>query len=186
MPHGVSFALSLPPTRTECSEFWGARARDAHSAESRDCWKTGRYDQMSRACTRSRMRPRLGRASPGTYRPVGQERQNAGHTARSCFVWPRHLQRVTYLLANGWAYCKRADGPPFSKLARTAIDHAHVHEGRSRHDFRQLADKAREVGTPTCATEHLWTCTLADRDKHKSGTTTPSLARKPDTLRTGP
>src|SRR5260370_15221821 len=24
-------------------------------------------------------------------RPVGRERQGAGHTARSCFVWPRHL-----------------------------------------------------------------------------------------------
>src|SRR6202166_4087435 len=24
-------------------------------------------------------------------RPVGRERQNAGRTARSCFVWPRHL-----------------------------------------------------------------------------------------------
>ena len=32
-------------------------------------------------------------------RPVGRERQDAGRTARSCFVWPRHLQRVTYLLA---------------------------------------------------------------------------------------
>jgi hypothetical protein len=28
---------------------------------------------------------------------VGREPQDAGHTARSCFVWPRHLQRVTYL-----------------------------------------------------------------------------------------
>src|SRR5260370_784041 len=67
------------------------------SAESRDCWKRGRYDQTSRPCTRSRMRPRPGRTSPGTCqgfmgcRPVGRERQDAGHTARSCFVWPRHL-----------------------------------------------------------------------------------------------
>ena len=29
---------------------------------------------------------------PGTCRPVDWERQDAGHTARSCFVWPRHLQ----------------------------------------------------------------------------------------------
>jgi hypothetical protein len=71
----------------------------------------------SRPCTRSRMRPRPGRTSPGTCqgfmgcRPAGRERQDAGHTARSCFVWPRHLQRVTYLLAYGWADCKRAEGP---------------------------------------------------------------------------
>src|SRR4029077_18973650 len=38
---------------------------------------------------------RPGRTSPGTCqrfmecRPVGRERQDAGHTARSCFVWPR-------------------------------------------------------------------------------------------------
>jgi hypothetical protein len=25
--------------------------------------------------------------------PVGRERQDAGHTARSCFVWPRHCAR---------------------------------------------------------------------------------------------
>src|SRR5258706_4544583 len=87
------------------------------SAESHDCWKRGRYDQTSRPCTRSRMRPRPGRTSLGTCQgfmgccPVGRERQDAGHTARSCFVWPRHLQRVTYLLAYGWAYCKRAEGP---------------------------------------------------------------------------
>src|SRR5258706_10986569 len=62
------------------------------------------------------MRPRPGRTSPGTCqgfmgcRPVGRERQDAGHTARSCFVWPRHRQRVTYLLAYGWAYCERAEG----------------------------------------------------------------------------
>src|SRR5258706_12464594 len=49
---------------------------------------------MSRPCTRSRMRPRPGRTSPGTCqgfmgcRPVGRERQDAGHTARSCSVWP--------------------------------------------------------------------------------------------------
>src|ERR1700676_2287979 len=67
------------------------------SAESRACWKRGRYDQTSRPCTRSRMRPRPGRTSPRTCqgfmgcRPVGRERQNAGHTARSCFVWPRNL-----------------------------------------------------------------------------------------------
>src|SRR5258708_5956987 len=47
------------------------------------------------------MRPRPGRTSPGTCqafmgcRPVGRKRQDAGHTARSCFVWPRHLQRVS-------------------------------------------------------------------------------------------
>src|SRR6476661_9170268 len=40
------------------------------------------------------MRPRPGRTSPRTCqgymgcRPVGRERQDAGHTARSCFVWP--------------------------------------------------------------------------------------------------
>jgi hypothetical protein len=57
--------------------------------------------------TRSGMRPRPGRTSPGTCqefmgcRPVGRERQDAGHTARSCFVWPRHLQRMTCLLAYG-------------------------------------------------------------------------------------
>src|SRR5712675_3226717 len=78
------------------------------SAESRDCWKRGRYDQTSRPCTRSRMWLRPGRTSPGTcqgfmgFRPAGRERQDAGHTARSCFVWPRYLQRVTYLLAYGW------------------------------------------------------------------------------------
>src|SRR5438270_13830682 len=62
------------------------------------------------------MRPRPGRTSPETCqgfmgcRPVGRERQDAGHTARSCFVWPRRLHRVTYLLTYGWAYCKRAEG----------------------------------------------------------------------------
>src|ERR1700682_2965307 len=67
------------------------------------------------------MRPRPGRTSPGTCqgfmgcRPVGRERQDAGHTARSCFVWPRHLERVTYLLAYGWAYCKRASDERFDK-----------------------------------------------------------------------
>src|SRR5258707_995712 len=41
------------------------------------------------------MRPRPGRTSPATCqafmgcRPVGRERQDAGHTARSCFVWPK-------------------------------------------------------------------------------------------------
>ena len=40
-------------------------------------------------CTRSRMPPRPGRTSPGTCQdPAGRERQDAGHTARSCFVWP--------------------------------------------------------------------------------------------------
>lgn len=53
---------------------------------------------VSRSCTHSRMRPRLGRTSPGNChgfvgcRLVGRERQEAGHTARPCFVWPRHLQ----------------------------------------------------------------------------------------------
>src|SRR5260370_10862487 len=56
------------------------------------------------------MGPRPGRTSPGSCSPVGRERQDAGHAARSCFVWRRHLQRVTYLLAYGWAYCKRAEG----------------------------------------------------------------------------
>src|SRR5258707_1638470 len=63
------------------------------SAESRDCWKRGRYDQTSRPCMRSRMRPRPGRTSPGTClgfmgcRPVRRERQDDCHMARSCFVW---------------------------------------------------------------------------------------------------
>src|SRR5580658_6607665 len=41
------------------------------------------------------MWPRPGRTSPETcrelmgYRPVSRERQDAGYTARSCFVWPR-------------------------------------------------------------------------------------------------
>src|ERR1700733_1660330 len=67
------------------------------SAESRDCWKRGRCDRTSPPCTRSRMRPRPGRTSPGTcqefmgHPPVGRRRQVAGRTARSCFVWPRHL-----------------------------------------------------------------------------------------------
>src|SRR6516165_10155975 len=47
------------------------------------------------------MRPRPGRTSPGTCqgfmgcRPVVRERQDASHTARSCFVWPRHFRGVT-------------------------------------------------------------------------------------------
>jgi NADPH:quinone reductase-like Zn-dependent oxidoreductase len=62
------------------------------------------YDQTSRPCTRSRMRCGPGRTSPGTCqgfmgcRPVGRERQDTTHTARSCFAWPRHVQRVTYFL----------------------------------------------------------------------------------------
>src|SRR5260370_30408963 len=93
------------------------------SAESRDCWKRGRYDQTSRPCTRSRMRPRPGRTSPGTCqgfmgcRPVGRERQDAGHTARSCFVWPRHLQRVTYLLVTTGRIANEPKDPLFFKLA---------------------------------------------------------------------
>src|ERR1700736_1361187 len=81
------------------------RRQGTCSAESRDCWKRGRYDRTSRPCTRSRMWPRPGRTSRGTCqgfmgcRPVGRERQDAGHTARSCFVWPSVRQRVTYLLA---------------------------------------------------------------------------------------
>src|ERR1700736_5456202 len=73
------------------------RRQGTRSAESRDCWKRGRYDQTSRACTRSRMQPSLGRTSPRNcqgfmgFRPAGRERQNARHTARSCFVWPRNL-----------------------------------------------------------------------------------------------
>src|SRR6201988_186763 len=49
------------------------------------------------------MRPRPGRTSPGTCqrfmecRPVGRERQDAGHTARSCFVWPRDRAYEIYL-----------------------------------------------------------------------------------------
>src|SRR5438046_2722463 len=45
------------------------------------------------------MRPKPGRTSPGTCqgfmgcRPMSRERQDAGHTARSCFVWPRHRDR---------------------------------------------------------------------------------------------
>src|SRR5258705_6204789 len=45
------------------------------------------------------MRPRPGRTSPATCqrfmgcRPMGREQQCVGHTGRSCFVWPRHLQR---------------------------------------------------------------------------------------------
>lgn len=64
------------------------------SAESPDCWTRGRYDRTSRRCTRSRMWPRPGRTSPGTChgfmgcRPMGRDRQDAGHTARSCSVWP--------------------------------------------------------------------------------------------------
>jgi NADPH:quinone reductase-like Zn-dependent oxidoreductase len=55
----------------------------------------GRYGRTSRTYTRSRMRPRPGRTSLATCqgfmgcRPVGRERQDAGHTARWCFVWPR-------------------------------------------------------------------------------------------------
>ena len=71
---------------------------------------------------------RIVRLLPGTCqgfmgcRPVGRERQDAGHTARSCFVWPRHLQRVTYLLAYGWAYCKRAEGPSVFQASLVAND----------------------------------------------------------------
>src|SRR5437870_6084732 len=62
------------------------------------------------------MQPRPGRTSPRNCqgfmgcRPVGRKRQDASHTARSCLVCPRHLPRVTYVLAHGWAYCKRAEG----------------------------------------------------------------------------
>src|SRR5258707_6534761 len=56
------------------------------SPESRDYWKRGRYDQTLRPCTRSRMRPRPGRTSPGTCQgfmgcrpvgPVSQDRRDA-------------------------------------------------------------------------------------------------------------
>jgi D-arabinose 1-dehydrogenase-like Zn-dependent alcohol dehydrogenase len=52
----------------------------------------GAYAEYLERCTRSRMQPRPGRTWPGTCRPVGRERQDAGHTARSCFVWPRNHQ----------------------------------------------------------------------------------------------
>src|SRR6266536_581377 len=76
------------------------------------------------------MRPRPGRTSPGTYqgfmgcRPVGRARQNASHTARSCFGWPKHFQRVTYLLAYGWAYCKLvfSDHKPIGEVAELKAD----------------------------------------------------------------
>ena len=63
----------------------------------------GTIRPTSRPCTRSRMRPRPGRTSPGTCqgfmgcRRVGRERQDAGHTARSCFVWPRDRAYEVYL-----------------------------------------------------------------------------------------
>src|SRR6266481_2899790 len=63
------------------------------SAELRNCLKRERYDQTSRPSMRSRMRPWPGRKSPGTCRgfmgccPMDLERQAAGHTARSSFVW---------------------------------------------------------------------------------------------------
>src|SRR6266566_4209922 len=66
------------------------------------------------------MRPRPGRTSPGTCqgfmgcRPVGRERQDAGRTARSCFVWPRHLSARGHLLVlrrshedEGRRWCQR-------------------------------------------------------------------------------
>ena len=43
---------------------------------------------------------------------MGRERQDAGHTVSSCFAWLRHLQRVTYLLAYGWAYCNGMTDDP--------------------------------------------------------------------------
>ena len=35
---------------------------------------------------------------PGVHggRPLGRERQDAGHTARSCFVWPSETRRRKY------------------------------------------------------------------------------------------
>ncbi len=65
------------------------------SAKSDGFWQRGRYDQTSRPRTPSKMRPRPGRTSPRTCqgfmgcRPVSREQQDASHTARSCFVWPR-------------------------------------------------------------------------------------------------
>ncbi len=61
----------------------------------------GRYEQTSRLCMHSKMWPRHGQTSRGTSqgfmgcRPAGRERGDAGHTARSCFAWPKDLQRVT-------------------------------------------------------------------------------------------
>jgi NADPH:quinone reductase-like Zn-dependent oxidoreductase len=106
---GYLVAATQPVSQEETSRHRvsGAMMRLAPSgtgsAESRDCWKRGRYDQTSRPYTRSRMRPRPGRTSPGTCqafmgcRPVGWEPQDAGHTARSCFVWPRDRAYEIYL-----------------------------------------------------------------------------------------
>ena len=54
----------------------------------------GRYDQTSRPCTHCKRWPRPGRTSPGACQgfmgcPMGRKRQDASHTARSCFVWLR-------------------------------------------------------------------------------------------------
>src|SRR5436190_9422877 len=78
---------------------------------------SGVVDQTSRPCTRSGMRPRPGRTSPGTCqwfmgcRPMGREPQDAGHTARLCFVWPRHLRRgiaaSVQLVGHECVHCRR-------------------------------------------------------------------------------
>src|SRR5580693_4234126 len=39
-------------------------------------------------------------------------------SSHSRIMRARHFQRVTYLLAYGWAYCKRAEGPSVSSSLR--------------------------------------------------------------------
>jgi hypothetical protein len=78
-------------------------------------------------------------------RPVGRERQDAGHTARSCFVWPRHLQRVTYLLAYSWAYCKRAEGPSVFQASQDG------HEADDARPPRQTAADTTQRSGPADA-----------------------------------
>jgi len=92
--HLVAATQPVSPEEAARHRVSGEMMRLAPSAtcwaESRDCWKRAiRPD--SRPCTRCRMRPRPGRTSrePARVmgrRPVGRERQNAGHTARSCYV----------------------------------------------------------------------------------------------------
>ena len=87
---------------------------------------------------------------PGSC-PVGRERQDAGHTASSCFVWLRHRQRVTYLLAYGWAYCNGMTGRSASALGRIqvfewAANMAGIGSRRSSSPGRSSSD-SREMET---------------------------------------
>jgi NADPH:quinone reductase-like Zn-dependent oxidoreductase len=112
--HLVSTTQPVSPEETARHRVSGAMMRLAPSADVLGriarLLEEKTIDRTSRPCIRSRMRPRPGRTSLGTClgfmgcRPVGRERQDARHTARSCFVSPREVSNEFSADASNVAY----------------------------------------------------------------------------------